>query len=322
MKSCLVTGAAGFVGFHLAKQIATDNNCVVYLSDNFIRGEEDQEFKNLIAQSNVFFLPGDLREQEYISKLPNVEYVFHFAALNGTQNFYSIPFDVFDNSISSTINLVRHYLSRDLKKFIYAGTSETYADAVTFGLTNIPTSESTPIYFNEINNPRWSYAFAKTAGEVALHSASTQHQLKFLILRLHNLYGPRMGYEHVIPDLIKKQINNSGEVLGLDQARSFMYVEDAIKLIIQLSMKAEIENETFNIGSTKEISIRELASEISNLTGFGGDFIDLGAPRGSVTRRVPDTSKLESAVDQPKSTSLQDGLKKTFESILEREKSS
>jgi UDP-glucose 4-epimerase len=169
-----------------------------------------------------------------------------------------------------------------------------------------------PIFFKDLTNPRWSYAFAKTGGEVAIHSASTQFQLNHLILRLHNLYGPRMGYEHVIPDLIRKQSVNSGEILGFNQSRSFMYVEDAVRLIVNLSLNDEFQNQTYNLGSNQEIKIIDLAKEISNLTGFRGKFVDIGAPRGSVARRVPDTSKIDKALGVQNLTSLKVGLQKTF----------
>jgi nucleoside-diphosphate-sugar epimerase len=312
MNSCLITGAAGFVGYHLAMQISQNKDCLLYLSDNFVRGENDDDFKALLAAPNVKFLPGDLRDNQYISSLPNVEYIFHFAAFNGTQNFYKMPFDVFDNSSSGTINLIRYYAKNKPIKFVYAGTSESYADAVTHELVEIPTPEVTTVYFEDITNPRWSYAFAKTAGEVAIHSASAQFKLNHLILRLHNLYGPRMGYDHVIPDLFRKQIRNSGEVLGLNQTRSFMFVTDAVRLIIQLAIDSKVNNETYNLGSNQEITIRDLVREICNLTKFAGKILDLGAPPGSVDRRVPDITKLEKSVDCMYTTSLQDGLMETF----------
>jgi nucleoside-diphosphate-sugar epimerase len=311
-KRILITGASGFVGFHLASKLSKLNSVSLLLVDNLIRGENDQEFSELCGNDNVSYLFGDLKDPSFVANLPHVDTVFHLAALNGTQNFYSRPWEVFDNSIRPTILLLEKYGKSGDVEFIYTGTSESYADAVSAGISPIPTPETTPVMFSHLENPRWSYGFAKTAGEVAIHAMSRQYGLKFQILRLHNLYGPRMGYEHVIPDLIRKQLAGSGEILGSEQSRSFMYISDAIEAIVGLSLSNSAFFQTINVGSPDEIKILDLAKKIAGLLSFRGRFVDLGAPPGSVERRIPDLTKISSLITPGDLTTIDIGLEKTI----------
>jgi nucleoside-diphosphate-sugar epimerase len=314
----LITGASGFVGFHLAKKLSENKSNHLYLVDNQIRSDFDVDFKELCEKNNVTYIHGDLKNADFIAKLPEVSSVFHLAAFNGTQNFYSRPWDVFDNSLRPTILLLERYSTNLETNFLYTGTSESYADAVSHGISKIPTNEDSPIYFHDLKNPRWSYGFAKTSGEVALHAASQQFGSRYQIFRLHNIYGTRMGFEHVIPDLIRKQLAGNGDILGARQSRSFLHISDAINIMISLSNVESAYNQTINIGSPIEITISQLAKKISNLTKYKGDFVDLGAPLGSVDRRVPDLSKLMSLLSLENFRSLDDGLSETFEYMTSR----
>jgi nucleoside-diphosphate-sugar epimerase len=311
-KRILITGASGFVGFHLASKLSELDSVSLLLVDNLIRGENDQEFSELCRNDNVSYLLGDLKDADFVGNLPQVDTVFHLAALNGTQNFYARPWEVFDNSLRPTILLLERYGKSENVEFIYTGTSESYADAVSAGISPIPTPETTPVMFKDLENPRWSYGFAKTAGEVAIHAMSRQYGLKFQILRLHNVYGPRMGYEHVIPDLIRKQLAGNGQILGSDQSRSFMYISDAIEAIISLSLSKSAFFQTINVGSPVEVKILDLAKKIADFLSFQGTFVDLGAPLGSVERRIPDLTKISSLITPQDLTPIDIGLAKTI----------
>jgi nucleoside-diphosphate-sugar epimerase len=311
----LVTGASGFVGFHLAKSLSESSENEVYLVDNQIRSFIDLDFENLLQKKNIIYLPGDLCDDNFVRTLPEVDIVFHLAAYNGTQNFYTVPWYVFDNSLSPTLHLLKRYANSQDTKFIYTGTSESYSDAVTFGLAKIPTAEDVGIFFKDLKNPRWSYGFAKTAGEVAIHACASQFGTNFQIIRLHNLYGPRMGFEHVIPDLTRKQLLGDGTILGADQSRSFLHVFDAIRMLISLSQTLGAYGLTINIGSPQETTISQLAKLLAIQTGYAGSFTDIGAPEGSVSRRVPDLVRLSSFLDISNLIGLESGIVNTVEYI-------
>ena len=157
----LLTGAKGFVASAISKRL-----------DSHIAIDKDD---------------CDLTDYEQVKQLPdNITEVWHFAAYNNTKHFYSKPFDVLDNTLSPTLNLLKRYPNA---RFVYASSSEVYAGAVTKGIVPVPTPEVNISLIDGIDNPRWSYAGSKLLGEIAVHSAHVQNGIDYLILRYHNVYG-------------------------------------------------------------------------------------------------------------------------------------
>jgi nucleoside-diphosphate-sugar epimerase len=148
----------------------------------------------------------------------------------------------------------------NVKKYVYFGSSESYAGGLDLEIIDLPTKENVPLVVPDITNVRWSYGASKTLGEIATISNHEQHKLNFLIVRLHNIYGPRMGIKHVIPDLIQRFLALDGGVYGIDETRSFMFVDDFIELLMALAFESGIkQNCVYNIGSQNEIC-REISS--------------------------------------------------------------
>lgn len=307
----VILGGAGFIGFHLAKKFAHANNSNVLLVDNFIRGEKDSEFEQLISLSNVEVINADLSREEALEGLFHFnDIVINCAALNGTQNFYQVPLDVLRNS-AITAYLCAEYAARaKVHNYIYLGSSESYAGGVNLGIVKIPTPEKVPLVLENIENIRWSYGLAKTVGEMSCYAANHQLGLNFKILRIHNAYGPRMGNKHVIPDLISKFKNNIMEVPGFNESRAFMYIDDLVEIIDYLVFKSESSLKLINIGSSKETLIKDLAMKLLAIMNINADLIPMDSWTGSVKRRLPDTSLLRSIYPFTE-TFLDDGLRKT-----------
>jgi UDP-glucose 4-epimerase len=125
----LVTGSAGFIGYHLAKALA-DEGHTVYCVDNGIGGEYDHLYRELIARSSVTDFRWDLTDTSSVAQLPlDVESIFHLAAFNGTQSFYERPLEVVRCCTLPTLNLLQHYGggAGHVQQFIYASSSEVYA---------------------------------------------------------------------------------------------------------------------------------------------------------------------------------------------------
>ena len=307
----LITGGSGFIGFHLGKKLES-LGWHVTLVDNKFPNRSDQEFYDFIQLERVEFLLVDLTCDEEVRKLPQVEYVFHFAALNGTQNFYNKPFDVLVNSGIPIISLLNHF--RYNSKFIYAGSSESYAPGIKLGITPVPTPEDVPFVIDDPTNPRWSYSTGKSFGEVACHAFSSQNQVNSLILRFHNVYGPRMGINHVIPDLILNGLEEVFVLKGWENTRSFIYIDDAIEDVVQIASKFDFSDTTvFNLGGEEEITILELGNELLKAMEIDADFELREAPIGSVMRRRPDLSLIDSFLGSRERVSLKNGLKETVE---------
>jgi len=308
----VILGAAGFIGYHLAKSLAVEAKVDLLLVDNFIRGANDEDFLKLSGLQNVNFAELDLSKESSFENLFNKsDLVINCAALNGTQNFYQVPLDVMLNTGISAFFAARYAALAQVHKYIYLGSSESYAGGVNLGFVGVPTSESVPLVIENVENIRWSYSLGKTFGEIACYSANSQLGLNFQILRIHNIYGPRMGNKHVIPDLIEKFRLGNMEVPGHGESRAFMYIDDLVGVVRFLIANENNDIKLMNVGSQTETLIKILAEKIAKVLEIEKAIKPLESWPGSVKRRLPDTSLLRSiyAFDE---TSFDEGLDKTI----------
>lgn len=312
----LVSGAAGFLGLALAEQLARDERNEVVCVDNFQRGERDAEFEALCRRPNVRFLEIDLASADAARRLPAEAFdvVYHLAALNGTQNFYERPWEVLRCSTLPTFALIEAYGTRPgLGRFVYAGSSESYASTVTRFDWPVPTAEDVPLCIDDPLNARWSYGVSKLHGEIAVVNGCRQHGTPFTVIRYHNIYGPRMGDRHVIPDFIERMVRGVYELNGWEDTRSFLYVDDAVRATIGLADAAAARDQIVNVGSDQEISILELGRAILSASGVDSEISCRPSPKGSVRRRAPDISKLRALTGFSPKVTLEEGLGRTLE---------
>ena len=313
----VILGAAGFIGFHIASYLVKNDKHNLLLIDNFTNGKLDTAFEELISDVSIDFRNLDLTLQSsYENLFYKNDIVFNCAALNGTQNFYSKPVDVIRNSAITAILAAEYSSISNVQKYVYFGSSESYAGGLDLEIIDLPTKENVPLIVPDIGNVRWSYGASKTLGEIATISNHEQHKLNFLIVRLHNIYGPRMGIKHVIPDLIQRFLTMDGGVYGLEETRSFMFVDDFIKVLMALTFESGInQNCVYNIGSQNEILIKDLAIKIRDTLKLDLDIYSLGNFSGSVQRRCPDTSQLRSQI-RFNETALDIGISETIKWYL------
>jgi UDP-glucose 4-epimerase len=305
----LITGANGFIGYHLSEFLSRNKNRNLTLVDNFSNSELDAKFESLIRRPNVQFINLDLTDYSQFSKISrNFDTVYHFAAINGTQNFYNVPFLVAESAGITSYNLLKYFSNSKIGKLVFASTSENYASSVELKIANVPTNERVPLSIADITNPRWSYASGKIFSEVLINGWAREFNSNAQILRIHNIYGSRMGYNHVIPDFFQRCIKDDFRLYGANQSRSFLFIDDAIQMIIGIIAQQKEQLEIFNIGSNDEILIKDLAKKIMKVCGRSGEIIELEAPEGSVGRRVPDLSRVMSVLKDFKFTPLKDGL--------------
>jgi UDP-glucose 4-epimerase len=318
MPKYLVTGAAGFLGYHLACALSAERDAHVVCVDSFVRGERDAYYAELCQRSNVTGLELDLCDRDAVFSLPDdFDVVFHLAALNGTQNFYERPLEVLQCCTLPTFWLwERLGPSPLLKRFVYAGTSESYASTVTRFAWEVPTGEEVPLSIDDVSNPRWSYAASKIHGEVLTAQAGRHYGKGFTIIRYHNAYGPRMGDRHVVPDFLMRAKHGEFVLYGYEDTRSFLYVTDAVDATIGLSKAEGADGQVVNVGSDQEISIQRLAGLMMEVCGFTGEITRHSSPRGSVRRRVPRIGKLQSLTGFAPKVGLRDGLKLTADYYL------
>lgn len=309
-------GGAGFIGFHLAKHLADQGNQVV-ICDNLFRGRRDADFEQLLEKSNVTFHDLDLTERAQLAELPtDCDVIFHLAAINGTRHFYEIPYQVIRTNLLSLINVLDWMGITECKSFVWASSPEVYAGSVEVYDVEVPTPESVPLTITDVSNPRFSYAGSKIAGELlCFHFANTSNA-KIIALRIHNAYGPREGYEHVIPQFIVRILErqNPFVIYGAEQTRSFCFVDDIVRGMI---LAAELPNDrtvtTINIGNDQEVSVLEIAENLFDLADFH-PAVDLSpSPLGSVDRRCPDLGIAREILGYEPQIGLEEGLRRTFQ---------
>ncbi|MCK4995692.1 MAG: NAD-dependent epimerase/dehydratase family protein [Thermoplasmatales archaeon] len=304
----VITGAAGFLGSFLSEELL-DNGYDVVGVDNFFRGKKEY----LPDHKNFKFSKIDLaRNPDKIKELIEQEQpdiVFHYAAVNGTKYFYDIPYQVINDNILMTQNVLNACKHSTVEKIVYASSSETYGEPL-----QVPTPETHPILLN-IHTNRDSYASSKAICDFYVKLFAREFKIKYLILRIFNTYGPHMDtseYGQVIPEFIHKMFHDKKFTIIGDgnHTRSFCFVDDHTRLVRKLVEK--VSNEIVNVGNDKETKIVDLAKTMHKLENKKFDPEYLPGREYDHKRRQPDISKLKKLInDYPKIT-LEEGLNKTI----------
>ncbi len=327
MKKILITGGAGFIGYHLSKRLATAGHDIT-IADNFFRSRHDTDLATLLALPNVTLIETDLTRLEAWDAIgTGYDEVYHLVGINGTKFFYEIPHEVLRIGVSTTMNVLEWFRSKNNKpgaKILYTSSNEAYASALeAFGKLPIPTPENVPLVIADTYNPRWSYGGQKLIGELFFIHYAKAYNFRMSIVRPHNFYGPRAGYEHVIPEIVRR-VSAKVEpfpIFGADDTRSFCYIDDAVEAIQAVMESPVTDGGTYHIGTHEETVISDLIEKMFELMGWKPQTLDIkNSPEGSVKRRLADVSKIKKDIGWEAKTSLEDGLQKTIEWYLKNPK--
>jgi UDP-glucose 4-epimerase len=288
--------------------------------DDFSRGANDDMIASLARSGNVRVIERDLRHAGALDDADrDYEYIVHLAAIVGVANVVAGPYDVLRANAAMTaeaISLARR--QHALKRFLFASTSEVYAGTLEHFTLPLPTPETTPLAIPALDHPRTSYMLSKIYGEAMCHAAG----LPFTILRPHNVYGPRMGLAHVIPELLKRAhfaTDGRLEVFSVDHRRTFCYVEDAVEMIVRAAESPVSEGQTLNIGTQEpEVTIGDLAALVAKVVGKELELVPLPTTPGSPSRRCPDMARTIELTAYEPVVSLEEGVRRTYDAYVTR----
>jgi nucleoside-diphosphate-sugar epimerase len=296
---------------------------VTLLTDRIPETELDPDFRKLIDCPGVDYLCLDLMNREAVSALPkDVDTIYHLAAIIGVEQVQHAPARVLEVNALTTLNVFNYARTlANLRRVLFSSTSEVYAGTLKHFDTTVPTGENAPLCLEDVSAPRASYALSKIYGEGVAFAWRHNYGIPITIIRYHNIYGPRMGFRHVIPQTFVKIAESDGkvEVPSPDHTRAFCYIDDAVEATIRCGGSANTEGKTVHVGSSaEEIAIRELVLRIADIMDRSISILDMPATPGSPARRCPDTSVLERLTGFRAQVPLKEGLRLTYEWYRDR----
>jgi UDP-glucose 4-epimerase len=295
----LITGGAGFIGNHLARALVQLGKRVVVVDD-----------LSTGLRSNITDLEGNPDFKLYVDTVRNESLmqvlmqectnVYHLASAVGVKLIMERPVHTIDNIYQST-EVVLRFASRYRNQVLIASTSEVYGKS-----DDVPFRENGDRVEGPTSKHRWAYGCAKAMDEFLALAHWKETRLPVVIVRLFNTVGPRQRgqYGMVLPRFIEAAIKGEELLVYGDgsQSRCFCHVSDVVRALIELMSSADCRGEVFNVGSTEEITIRNLAARVIERLGsasrmrfvpyeevFGSGFEDM-------RRRVPSIDKIRSAL--------------------------
>ena len=299
----LITGAAGFLGSHLADRFLRDGHSVVGL-DNFITGSPDN-IAHLIGNDRFSFVKHNVSEFTYVAG--PLDGVLHFASPASPIDYLEFPIPTLKVGALGTHNALGVAKAKGARFFL-ASTSEVYGDPLVH-----PQPES---YWGNVNpiGPRGVYDEAKRFAEALTMAYHRFHGLDTRIVRIFNTYGPRMRPRdgRVVSNFIVQALKGEPITIYGDgtQTRSFCYVDDEIEGIYQLYMRGD--SQPMNIGNPVEYTVRQLAELVVELTGTTAAIVARPLPEDDPKVRQPDISRARTALGWEPRVQVREGLARTI----------
>ena len=313
MSKVLVTGGSGFIGAALVQALVRSGAKVRVLDDNS-RGSP-RRLQDV--EKDIEFIAGDIRDAATVAAAAKgMDEVHHLAFVNGTEFFYSQPELVLDVGVRGMVNVIDACRKQKVGTLILASSSEVYQTP-----PHIPTAEDAPLVVPDVQNPRYSYGAGKLISEVMAINFGRKYFERVLVFRPHNVYGPDMGWEHVVPQFalrlhalgksqpsgrLRFEIQGSGQ-----ETRSFCFVDDLVAGVMLMREKGSHLG-IYHVGTTEEVAIAELARRIAACAQREIELVPGKLQAGGTMRRCPDISKLARLGYKPR-VPLNEGLKPTLD---------
>lgn len=303
-RSVLVTGAAGFLGSHLADRLLADGYDVIGV-DNLFTGAK-ANISHLRDHERFEFIRHDVTFPIYLE----VDLIFNMACPASPYWYQKDPVQTLKTSVHGAINMLG-LAKRTGATIVQASTSEVYGDP--------SVSPQPETYWGNVNpiGPRSCYDEGKRAAETLFHDYRRQHEVDARIARIFNTYGPRMAIDdgRVVSNFAVQAVR--GESLTIygegSQTRSFCYVDDLIDGLVRLGALQDPPDAPINLGNEREVTIADIARLVLDMTGSSSDIEYLPLPQDDPVRRRPDTTRAREILGWEARVPLEEGLPATIE---------
>jgi UDP-glucuronate decarboxylase len=309
----LVPGGAGFIGSHLCDRLVASGHEVLCI-DNFYSGTR-RNVRHHLGNPRFELMRHDVCFPLYVE----VDEIYNLACPASPIHYQFDPVQTIKTNVHGAINMLG--LAKRVKaKILQASTSEIYGDPMIH-----PQTED---YWGNVNpiGPRSCYDEGKRCAETLFFDYNRQHGLRIKVARIFNTYGPRMHPNdgRVVSNFIVQALRNKDITVYGDgtQTRSFCYVDDLVDGLVRLMQSGDDVIGPVNLGNPAELTIRQLAESIIDLTRSSSKIVHRPLPADDPKQRQPDVSKAQELLDWRPNLPLRDGLTKTvayFEDLLAKE---
>ncbi len=301
----LVTGAAGFIGSHLADALA--ERCDLLLLDDFSIGSWEN-LEEVRGREGVRIVEADITDFERMRELvAGVDVVFHMA-ISCLRTSIAKPLLSHDINAGGTLSVLMAAYEHEVERFLYVSSSEVYGSAIT-----VPMTEEHPV------NPTTVYGASKLAGEVYALAYHRTYGMPVSVVRPFNTYGPREPWSgaraEVIPRFALQLLAGRPPVIYGDgsQTRDFTFVSDTVRGLVAAAECDALVGEVVNVAFGQEASIRDIAGRLAALTGRDLPAVHADARPGDVDRHYADVAKARRLFGVEPEVALDDGLARTLE---------
>ena len=312
----LITGGAGLVGSHLSDAYIARGD-EVFIIDDLSTGSIEN-IQHLKGNPRFHYTIDTVENRPVLAELVDrCDVVFHLAAAVGVKLIVESPVRTIETNVRGT-EAVLHLANKKKKKVLVASTSEVY------GLSEqVPFREDGPLVMGATTKGRWSYACSKAIDEFLALAYWREKKLPTIVVRLFNTVGPRQTgqYGMVIPNFVKQALAGRPITVYGDgqQTRCFGYVGNVVTALVKLMDTPEAVGHVFNIGSTQEISILQLAEKIKDMTASPSEIVFVPYTEAyeegfeDMPRRVPSVEKLDALIGYKPQTTLDEILQSVID---------
>jgi UDP-glucose 4-epimerase len=291
----LITGGAGFIGSHLAEELLKRGERV-HVLDNLCTGSMEN-IKHLKEREGFSYSIDDVENEPLLAEvIDGCDTVYHMAAAVGVKLIVESPVHTIETNVHGT-ELVLKHANKKKKKVIITSTSEVYGKS-----NDVPFREDGDLVLGPTTKGRWSYACSKAIDEFLALAYWREKKLPIVVVRLFNTVGPRQTgrYGMVIPTFVSQALLGHDITVYGDgtQTRCFTFVGDVVNALIAVAKHPGAVGQVFNIGSTDEISMNQLAELVKQMTGSASEVVHIAYDQAyeegfeDMPRRLPDLCKI------------------------------